>query len=792
MQIRKINKIKAYKSFTDFSWSNFCKNSAGQEEILQKFSVIFGENGSGKSSTSEILKSLALVESFTVEPELAEVEIKNGTTKTTYKYEKSMWNNTLPQNSIIFFDVDFINANVHTHGARTSNIQHGGHTQKAGKLIIDLDSQANLLKEAVHTKKEELENHIKTCKGILSERFDDKDQELFKLHETDSEDQIEDTILKSQEELMSNEAKLLSLQKLNKKYAEISKLAVIEKVKFDQTLLAKKTFIELFNREIKEKAQTNADITIKAHFDNHRQFIESARRQIPEDYSGENCPLCMQPLSNATKVIEFYKSAFDQTYEKEKQKFIDDIKIAKDSCEVIKNSFSPLFSNISSIFDNLERIKIDYEISDSYTLEERTDCLNKFKDLPSKKLDELINKLELLKSIDKEVFNVLPLYEDIEQQINEIKGSIKDLNEYIDKKNQVITAFKEKYSDQAKLTKEIGDKLLKKSDLQDLITFLTARKAKRIIAQNAAITQQNGLAKEHGEAQEALKTYLSNSIPKNIIDKMKIILGKFNLNFVLEHIQSTTNTKDYSFSFKIKDLKGNERKLKEGLSEGERQLISLSFFFAINENLQDKQNKILIFDDPITSLDSPNLKILADLIHKQTEEFSQVVVFTHHPLFYKYLAKYENPAAAKFGVLKNVDQFGGSFIFYDPGFDLAVEIQRCNEEITQNAQNGNLKPEEIALKYGQLLRLSVEKFIKHDLLMWNKETNFEKEIISNLSQSKSKIQKLEEEDLEIMINIYKYCNYSNLLHIDKQTPSALSELITHISKFSTILSKVNN
>ena len=43
----------------------------------------------------------------------------------------------------------------------------------------------------------------------------------------------------------------------------------------------------------------------------------------------------------------------------------------------------------------------------------------------------------------------------------------------------------------------------------------------------------------------------------------------------------------------LKDNKGNERELKGGLSEGERQLISLAFFFAINENLQDKQNKIL-------------------------------------------------------------------------------------------------------------------------------------------------------------------------------------------------------
>ena len=76
---------------------------------------------------------------------------------------------------------------------------------------------------------------------------------------------------------------------------------------------------------------------------------------------------------------------------------------------------------------------------------------------------------------------------------------------------------------------------------------------------------------------------------------MIAILGKFNLSFTLEHITANTNTKDYSFSFKIKDQKGNEREMKDGLSEGERQLISLAFFFAINENLQNKDKTVLIF-----------------------------------------------------------------------------------------------------------------------------------------------------------------------------------------------------
>jgi hypothetical protein len=88
------------------------------------------------------------------------------------------------------------------------------------------------------------------------------------------------------------------------------------------------------------------------------------------------------------------------------------------------------------------------------------------------------------------------------------------------------------------------------------------------------------------------------------------------------------------------------------------------------------------------------------------------------------------------------------------------------------------------------LRLAVEKFIKNDLLMWDKEKKFD-EVTESLKQGKSKMAKLSDDDLEVIINMYKYCNYSNLLHVDKETPSALSELITHIDVFVKILDKVS-
>lgn len=791
MEIRKIQTIKNYKSFSDFSWDNFCKDSSNNVKIFSNFNVIFGENGSGKSSICDIFKSLSQIKDFqNILPELAEIGIRNGNNQ-IYKYENDNWTpNQLNKNSFLFFDVDFINANVHTHGDRSN--QQGRHSQNSGKMIINLDSKANELMQNIKNKKEEIENFDKTNSIVLSKVFSEKDLKLFDIYKDKNKQEINNEISQRQEESKKIEDNLPVLQNANKKYSEIKFLTLITPLSLNFPISKKEIYFELFFRQLKENTRDQVDEKIKAHFEKHKRFIESAKDKIPQDYKNEDCPLCMQPLANASKFIEYYRAVFDQTYEEAKKKFMTDMQNLKDELKTLKSIISSLPNKVLNVFNSLERIKIDLEIQNIYKLDEKTEFTKKFDEISIAEIDQLISEIEALKNIERKEVNGLEIYDKLISRIKEIENKIEDFNKLIGEKNKIIEFFKNKYSDQSQIIGEIEGKTQKRDEIKEIILFLNINKDNIEVIKNqkSVLLNQKTLAEELKEAHKCLKNYLGNIIPESIITKMIGILSKFNLNFTLEHIKPVPNTKDYSFAFKIKDRKGHERNFKDGLSEGERQLISLAFFFAINENLPDKASTILIFDDPITSLDSPNLKILADLIHEKIKEFSQVIIFTHHPLFYKYLVKCDKPNPSKFGILKNHEAFGGSFIFFDPGFDLIVEVQNCNEEIRLNAQNGSLKPEEIALKYGQLLRLAVEKFIKHELLLWDKEKNFELEIIANLSKSKSKIQKLDDSDLEVIVNIHKYCNHSNLLHTDKENPSSISELTTYIDKFAKIQNKV--
>ncbi len=801
MKIKKINHIKEYKSFVDFNWSEFCIDQAGVEKSFCPYNVLFGENGSGKSSICEILKDLSDNRPFSNncdKPNSIQLKVDNN----LYNYTANAWDNSLPQNSILFFDQTFIDENVHTNGERSN--ERNKHSQNSGKLLIDLDAEANRKKQSEIDTAKALKDFEDTNTIKLNQTFLPKDLEIYVTHNEKSEAELvelKDANI-SKHKNSSDDIEQLKVRK--NQTSNVASFTLPVEVTLTKELVPISEIQEIFTRKIEDNSSKIASENLIKHISRHKQFIEKGLQVIESSENKEECPFCLQSLKSQEEIINSYSAFFNQTYKEQKAKYISEIELIKSSLTDLKEAVSLLPSRINHSFNVLSEFWTNYNVGknldenstevdtleafrERYPIEEKLSTIINC----SKAIDNLLVALGNLKTVDNNAYDFNKDYREISTHLNDIKIVVVIATESLKKYTDKIIAFKARYSDVATIDQEIQQKeseLIKSSDLKD---YFDKNYHSLIKEWNKLKDEKEVLKLANNTAKEDLKTYILTQAPTLILSKMMVFLNRFNLSFTLEPNRVTGSTLEVPFSFKVLDLKGRERNIKTGLSEGERQLISLAFFFAINENTADKGGKILIFDDPITSLDASNLKILSDAIFEQVNIYSQVFVFTHHPLFYKYLVKKERPNPSKFGILKNTTAFKGSLIYVDSNFDLHATLKGCHQSLVTKAAGGTLSVEEATITYGHLLRLSVERFIKNDLLLWNKDDNFSN-LTTGLKDANSKIKRLTDTDLDIIEKVYKYCNYANFLHADKEASSILTELLQHIDRYLFIIDAIRN
>ena len=85
------------------------------------------------------------------------------------------------------------------------------------------------------------------------------------------------------------------------------------------------------------------------------------------------------------------------------------------------------------------------------------------------------------------------------------------------------------------------------------------------------------------------------------------------------------------------ELDGGDRQpcFKNTLSSGDRSTLALAFFVTKLEQDPDIERKIVVLDDPFTSLDRFRRNCTRDIILKLARKAEQIIVFSHDPLFLK-------------------------------------------------------------------------------------------------------------------------------------------------------------
>lgn len=321
------------------------------------------------------------------------------------------------------------------------------------------------------------------------------------------------------------------------------------------------------------------------------------------------CPFCQQNVSDELQsdIINY----FDEEYE--------------NNCQELKRfikAYEIYFEEVCTKLNFILQNKI--QILDYVLFESKVESLNNLIELNKGKLLEKekspSSKVEIASSIE------------LVKNINDILDSF---NFKIEQNNEII----QNQSQEQENCKKILWEYIVSQKKDALESYLTAfnNNNKAIAGIQGSITELNGQLTANIIEIKGIESELTSIAPT--VTKINDILSKFNFKgFQLKENKVLKGT------YLI--IRDDGTDAKDTLSEGEYNFITFLYFYYLvygsQENTGITLNKIVVIDDPISSLDSNVLFIVSTLTknlisdcRKEKNGISQIFILTHNIYFYK-------------------------------------------------------------------------------------------------------------------------------------------------------------
>ncbi len=575
--------------------ATFDENGASFEN-LNSINFIYGANGSGKTTTSSFLKNLA---ENRIEYKFAnsKIEWHNSEILKIEVYNKQFKEEQFRNSQVkgIFTLGKKTNENLEKIESKTKSINEEKEKKKKNK--------ESLQKLTLEKKKKE-DDFTDSC----WEKLYKKNEENFKetLEGFKRKEKFKEKILKEFENDKHNKSKIVILEELKEKIGIIfsknqTELALLECNLTD--------FDSIENHSIWEQKIVGsggvaiADLIKKL---SNEDWVAQGREYVKDN---SICPFCQKET-----ITEEFKKQLESYFDTSYQESTDTIKKMKEDYtnktdealerlnEVIKTEQNKLDTeNLKRIIETL-RSKINAnqqkmfdkgkEMSRSFKLDNTKNEIDAIKDLIAKANEQIANYNKMIKDIEKQKKSCKE--QTWKFLINEFKSDIQEYNK--------------KYCG---LEKGINN-------------------LEKAISEN-----QEKIKKLENEIKELEKNMVSI---KPIVNEINTLLKEY--GFTNFSLACTEDEKFYRIQREDGQLVG------ETLSEGEATFITFLYYYhlakgSLKENDISK-NKVLVIDDPISSLDSNILFIVSvlvkDLMKETMEEktnIKQVIILTHNTYFYK-------------------------------------------------------------------------------------------------------------------------------------------------------------
>jgi energy-coupling factor transporter ATP-binding protein EcfA2 len=602
--------------------------------------IIYGENGTGKTGYGRILKSLGFSydphnvihnDIFGVpEAKSAVIDFTSNGILNNFIWDGNNENEDLSNISV--FNNNCVQLSLSDRKLIVSPI--GFHlfniiTNELGELVTLLNNKKNKYPESISfiTSLHEGTPQLNFINALSSKTTD---LELQKVTDfpTDIDLAIGEkkkNLLGLNEQLITNEISSFSLQIKELK----TLLSTISKERLNETHVNEFITLTKSITDLQSKSKLGlkdiAEVIGIQFYDSEefKTFLESAEKYIklleqPYPKEEDLCIYCNQPLDeSAQKLLHSYKTLLQDSTE-------SDLKQLEQTKDL-----------------ELERIK-ELTATYSFTLPCFGSDENGNPVIP-KEIINLNSEVSLLKKafINNTVISNSTTKVSYDIAMKKLEGQILALQKQLDEKNATLLTISARSLILENEIAELSDRKVLLTNLQEIKDVIKNKKSLALLNSKSSEFSSNTISRKTTEAREELISQNFNDIFQKELKALRKSHIKIDLNF-------GTDRGNSKISHRI-----NQFALGDILSEGEQKAIALAEF--LTELQLDKTQAPIIFDDPVNSLDHTIL----DEVAKRLIELSksrQVVIFTHSILLLNSLLQQRD--------LDTTKQAGIGFTFY--------------------------------------------------------------------------------------------------------------------------------
>lgn len=661
--------------------------------VLGQLVLVYAENGRGKTTLTAVLRSLASGEPTPIterrrlaaaHPPHVILDCDGGPPDAMF--QNGEWNRTLPR--LVLFDDEFVDANIHSGLAVDARHRQNLHELVLGARGVDLNRRLQRLVDRIEEHNRALREKATAIPDSVREGFSvDVFCALVELPDVDSEIEATERALAAarDQEPVRNTPLFESLG-----------LPAFDADAIDRVL-------QRALPDLDARAEAEVQMHVARLGADAEQWVSDGMQRVQAENGEGACPFCAQDLAGSA-LIAHYRAYFSAAYGELKRSITD-------ALASVRRAHA---GDVRAGFERAVRVA-----------GERRAFWSRFCQVPDIRIDtaavvrawnaarEAVNTsltakqaapLEVL-ALDEPARAAIETYHSLRRQIADISNALVAAN------------------DAVRVVQEQSAGANPNTIARDLarLKATKARYTPHIAAAcTAYLAEKEAKARTEGErsaARSALDDYRVSAFPASQT-AINVYLRRFNAGFRLDSVTSTSTRggpacaynvviNDTPVSVGAGTPAQGEPSFRNTLSAGDRNTLALAFFFASLDQDPELDSKVVVIDDPISSLDEHRTLTTVQEIRRLAERAGQVIVLSHNKPFMCRL--WESADSDVRSAVEVVRDGGGSTLReWDVSRDSVTEHDRRDIKLRAFVDNGTGDARDVA----RSVRPHLEAFLR--------------------------------------------------------------------------------